>query len=176
MVGVGERPHTPVNTSSNGFIVPLTGTLMNFCLCLVCMQPVHSASSCVYPSIRDFMVGRFIRASHQRHIVHSGIVRDFRVDLVLPAISALDDSIVDSIVYSIVGLIVDSIVDSIVVSIEGSIVCLNVGFVVSTLGCELSLFLSLPFFVVDDRSAVAGARIYVPLDSFQQGYRKMAKL
>jgi tetrahydromethanopterin S-methyltransferase subunit C len=76
------------------------------------------------------------------------------VDFVLAAIGALD--------YSIVGSIVGSIVDSIVGSIVDSIV----GSVVSTLGTEVSLFLFLPFLVVDDRSTIAGTMIYIPLVSF----------
>ena len=63
------------------------------------------------------------------------------MDLVLAAIGALDDSIVGS---AIIGLIV--------------------GSAISTL--EMSLFLFLPFSVVDDRSAVAGTMIYMPLISF----------
>jgi len=60
------------------------------------------------------------------------------VDLVLAAIGALDDSIVGSIVGSIAGSIVG----------------------------ELSLFLFHPFSVDDDRSAVAGTMIYMPLFRF----------
>jgi len=60
------------------------------------------------------------------------------VDLVLAAIGALDDSIVGSIVSSIVGSIVG----------------------------DLSLVLLFPFSEVDDRSAVAGTMIYMPLISF----------
>jgi len=37
---------------------------------------------------------------------------------------------------------------------------------VGALGGELSLFLFFPFSVVDDRSAVAGTMIYMPLISF----------
>ena len=64
------------------------------------------------------------------------------MELVLAAIRALDDSIVGSII----GLIIASIVASI-------------------LG-ELLLFLLFPLLVVDDRSAVAGTMIYMPLISF----------
>ena len=50
------------------------------------------------------MVTRFIQwASHWCHIFDNGIVRDFRVDLVLAAIGTLDDSIVCSIVGSAIG-------------------------------------------------------------------------
>ena len=79
----------------------------------------------------------FIWASRRCHILDSGIVRDFRVDLVLAAIGALDDSIVGSIVGSILG---------------------------SAIGGELSLFLLSS--VVDDSSVVAGTMIYMPLISF----------
>jgi hypothetical protein len=71
------------------------------------------------------MVVEFICAKRQCHILDSDIVRDFRVDLVLPAIGALDDSIVDSIVgFVIVGKIVGSAIRGLIVgySIVGSIV------------------------------------------------------
>jgi hypothetical protein len=64
------------------------------------------------------------------------------VDLILAVIGALDDSTVGSIVGSIVGS------------------------AISTFGSELSLFLFLPFSVVDDRSAVTETMIYMPLISF----------
>jgi len=115
------------------------------------MQTVHIESSCVYPSIRDFMVVGFIWASRECHSLDSEIVRDFRVDLVLAAIGVFADSIVGSILGSIVGS-----------AIIGSIV----GSAIIALGSELSLFLFLPFSVVDDRSAVAGTMIYMPLISF----------
>jgi len=102
------------------------------------------------------MAVRFIWASRLCHSFDFRIVRDLRVDIVLAAIGAFDDSIADSIVglieCLIEGLIVGSIVDS----------------VFSTLGSELSLFLFLPFLVVDDRSAVAGTMIYMPLVSFPE--------
>jgi hypothetical protein len=79
------------------------------------------------------MVG-FIWASRRCHSLDSGIVRDFRVNLILAVIGALDDSTV------------------------GLIVGLIVGSAISTLGSELSLFLFLLFSVVDDRSAVADVR------------------
>ena len=97
---------------------------------------------CVYPPIRDVMTVGFIWASRRCQILDSGIVRDFQVDLIVAAIGAHDDSTVGSIVGSIVGS------------------------AISTLGSELSLFLFLPFSVVDDRSAVAGTMIYMPLLSF----------
>jgi len=170
MVGVEKGPHTSECTSSKGFVVRLTGTLMNLCLCLAWMQTVHIESSCVYPTIRDFMVVRFICASCRCHIPDSEIVRDFRVDLVLAAIGALDDSIVGSIVRSIVGSIVGSaIVGSIVGSaivgliIGSAIIGSIVGSAISTL--ELSLFLFFPFLVVD-KSVVAATMIYMPMISF----------
>jgi hypothetical protein len=79
----------------------------------------------------------FIWASRRCHSLDSEIVRDFQVDLVFS----------DLIVCSIVG------------SIVGSSIC--------ALGSEVSLFLFLPFSVVDDRSAVAGTMINMPLISFQ---------
>jgi len=165
-VSVENGPHTSECTSSKGFVVRLTGTLMNLCLCLAWMQTVHIESSCVYPLIRDFLAVGFIWASLQCHSLDSGIVRDFRVDLVLAVkgalrteeaggfVDAIIGSIVDSIVGSaIVGFIVGSaIVSSIVGSIVGSaIIGLIVGSAISIL--ELSLFLFSPFSVVD-KSAV----------------------
>jgi len=87
------------------------------------------------------MVVGFILASCRWHILDSETGRDFRVDLVLAAIGALDD------------LIVVSIVD------------LIVGSATSTLVSALSLF---RFFLcsVVYRSAVAGTIIYMPLISF----------
>ena len=130
-----KGPHTSDGTSSKGFVVRLTGTLMSFCFCLAWKQTVHIESSCVYPSIRDFMVVGFIWASRQCHNLDSEIVRDFQVDLVWAAIGAFADSIVGSIFGSIVG--------SAIIGVQS----------------ELSLFLFLPFSVVDDRSAVAGTMI-----------------
>jgi len=46
------------------------------------------------------------------------------------------------------------------------IVGLVVGSVISSLEYELSLFLILPFLVVDDTSAVSRTRIYMPLLKF----------
>jgi hypothetical protein len=91
------------------------------------------------------------------------------VDLVLAAIGAFADSIVGSILGSIVGsAIIGSIVGSAIIgSIVGSaIIGSIVGSAIIALGSELSLFLFLPFSVVDDRSAVAGTMIYMPLISF----------
>jgi len=59
-VGVEKGPHTSECTSSKGFVVRWTGTLMNFCLCLDWMQTVHIESSFVYPLTRDFMAVGFI--------------------------------------------------------------------------------------------------------------------
>jgi len=135
---------------------------MNLCLCLAWMQTVHIESSCVYPTIRDFMVVGFICASRWCHIVDSEIVRDFRVDLVLAAIDALDDSTVGSIVgYGII----DSIVGSVIVGsiVDSAIIGSIVGSAISTL--ELSLFVFFLLSVVD-KSAVAGTMIYMPLISF----------
>jgi len=142
--------------------VRLTGTLINLCLCLTWMQTVHIESSCVYPLIRVFMAVGFIWASRRCHSLDSGIVRDFRVNLVLGALRTEEaggfvDAIVGSIVDSIVGsAIVGSIVGS---AIIGSIV----GSAISTL--ELSLFLCFPFSVVD-KSAVAGTMINMAVISF----------
>jgi hypothetical protein len=150
--------------------VRLTGTLMNLCLCLAWMQTVHIELSCVYPLIRVFMAVGFIWASRRCHSLDSGIVRDFRVDLVLAVKGALRSEeagvFVDAIVGSIVGsAIVGSIVGSAIVgSIVGfAIIGSIVGSAISTL--ELSLFLFFPFSVVD-KSAVAGTMIYMPLISF----------
>jgi hypothetical protein len=66
------------------------------------MQIVHIESLFVYPLTRDFMALGFISASRRCQVLDSEIVRDFRVDVVLAAIGALDDSIVGSIVGSIV--------------------------------------------------------------------------
>jgi len=167
--------------------VRLTGTLMNLCLCLAWMQTVHIESSCVYQTIRDFMVVGFIWASRRCHILDCEIMSDFQVDLVLAVIGALDDSIVGSIVGSIVrSAIVGSIVGfPIIGSIVGSaivgfaIVSLIVGSAIVGFGIVglivgsaivgsivgsaistrvLSLFLFFPFSVVD-MSAVAGTMI-----------------
>jgi hypothetical protein len=87
------------------------------------------------------------------------------VDLVLAVKGALRTEEAGGFVDAIVGSIVDSIVGSIVGSaIIGSIVGSIVGSAISTL--ELSLFLLFPFSVVDDRSAIAGTMIYMPLISF----------
>ena len=139
MVGVEKGPHISECTSSKGFIVRLTGTLMNLCLCLAWMQTVHIESSCVYPTIRAFMVVGFIWASRRCHILDSEIVRDFRVDLVLAVEGACgaDEA----------GGFVDAIV----------------GSAISTL--ELSHFLFFLFSVVD-KSAVAGTMIFMPSISF----------
>ena len=103
---------------------------------------MHIESSCVYPSIRDCRVVGFIWASRRCHSLDSEIIRDFRADVVLAGIGAFADSIVGSILGSIIGSAI-------------------IG-----LASELSLFLILPFSVGDDRSAVAGTMIYMPLLSF----------
>ena len=69
--------HTSECTSSKGFVVRLTGTLMNLCLCLAWMQTVHIQSSCLYPPIRVFMAAGCIWASRRCHSLDSEIVRDF---------------------------------------------------------------------------------------------------
>ena len=46
---------------------------------------------------------------------------------------------------------------------------------VDALGGELSLFLFLPFSVVDDRSVVAGTMMYMPLTSFPARVQKHSK-
>jgi len=56
-------------------------------------------------------------------------------------------------------------VDAIVDVSEDLIVGLVVGSVISSLETGLSLFLLFPFSVVDDRSAVAGTAMYMPLIS-----------
>jgi len=142
MVGVEKGPHTSKCTSSKGFVVRLTGTLMSLCLCLAWMQTVHIESLCVYLSIRDFILVGCIWANRRCHSLHSEIVRDFRVHLVLAAIGAFADLM------------------------EGSIVGSIVGSAIIALGSELSLLLFLLFSVVDGRSAVAGTIIYMPLISF----------
>jgi len=88
MVGVEKGPHTSECTNTKGFVVHLTGTLMNLCLCMAWMQTVHIESSSVYPPIRVFMEVGFIWASRQCHSVDSEIVRDFQVDLVFAAVGA----------------------------------------------------------------------------------------
>jgi hypothetical protein len=60
---------------------------------------------------------------------------------------------------------VGGFVDAIVGVSEDSIVGL-VGSVISSFENEFSLFLFLPFSVVDERSAVAGTMIYMPLIIF----------
>jgi len=88
-VGVEKEPHTSEYTSSKGFVVHLTGTLMNLSLCLAWMQAVHIESSCVYPLIRVFTALGLIWASRRCQSLDSGIVRDFRVDLVFAVKGAL---------------------------------------------------------------------------------------
>ena len=114
------------------------------------------------------MVVRFIWASRLCNSFDSGIVRNFRVDLVLAAIGTHDDSIVDWIVDSIVYSIVGSIVYSIVGSIVGS--------VFSTVGSKLSRFLFLTCLVVNGRSAVAGTTIYMPSVSFLASVQEDGKV
>ena len=80
-------------------------------------------------------------------------MRDFRVDLVLAVESALRPEEAGGFGDAIVGVSEDSIVGLVVVS------------VISSLDSEVSLFLFFPFSVVDDRSAVAGIRIYMPFIS-----------
>jgi len=94
----------------------------------------------------------FIWASHRCHSLHSEIVRDVRVDLVLAAICAFADSIVDLILGSIVGS------------------------AIIALGSQLSLFLFLPFTVADDRSAVAGPMIDMQLISYPGRVQEDGKL
>jgi len=134
-VGVENGPHTSECTRSKGFVVRLTGTLMNLCLCFAWMQTVHIQSSFVYPPIRVFMAVGFIWASGRFHSL------DFRIEGV------------GGFVDTIVGVSEDSIV-----SLLGS--------EISSLESELSLFLFLPFAVVDERSAVTGTMIYIPLVIF----------
>jgi len=100
----------------------------NFCFCLACMQTVHIESLRVYLPIRVVMMVGFIWASCPCHSLVTGIVRVFRVDIILPAIDALDDST------------------------GGSNVCCILRSAISTPGSELSLVLYVPFSVLDDRS------------------------
>jgi len=106
------------------------------------------------------MAVRFIWASRQCHGLDSGIVRDSQVDLVLTAIGTFADSIVGSIEgWIVVSVIIGSIVGSVIIrSLVGS--------AISALVSELSVFLFLPFSAVNDRSAVVGTVIYMPLISF----------
>jgi hypothetical protein len=104
------------------------------------------------------MVVGFIWASCQCHILDSGIVRDFQVDLGLAVEDALSTVEAGGFIDAIKGVSEDSIVGSVVDSAFR-------GSVISTLDSELSLFLFLPFSVVD-RSAVAGTMICMPLINF----------
>ena len=126
---------------------------------------MHIESSCVYPPIRVFMLVGFIWASRRCHSLDPGMVRDFRVDLVLSVEGAHRTEEAGGFVDAIVGSIVDSIVGSAIVgSIVGSaIIGSIVGSAISTL--ELSLFLCFPFSVVD-KSAVAGTMINMAVISF----------
>jgi hypothetical protein len=121
-----------------GLLSALDSHLDELCLCLAWMQTVHIESLLVCPLTRDCMAVGFKCASHRCQGLDSEIVRRFRVDLVLAAIGALDHSIVGSIVGSIIG------------SVAG----------------EPSLILFFPLSVVDNRSAVAGNMIYMPLIRF----------
>jgi hypothetical protein len=114
---------------------------------------VRIESSCVNPPIRVIMAVGFIRASRRCHSLDSGIVRDFSVDLVLSVEGALRTEEAGGFVDAIVGVYEDLI--------EG----LVVGSVISSLQSELSLFHLFPLSVVDDRSAVAGTMMYMPLNS-----------
>ena len=62
-VGVEKGPHTSKCTSSKGFVLCLTGTLMNLCLFLAWTHTVHIESLCVYPLTIDFMAVGFKWAS-----------------------------------------------------------------------------------------------------------------
>jgi hypothetical protein len=132
MVGLGKDQHTSKCTSSKGFVARLTGTLMNLCMSGAWMQTVHIESLCVYPTIRDFIAVALICGSRPWHVLVSGIVRDFRVDIVFAVIGALDDSILGSIVGVFVGCaIVGTIVGSVIIcSIVGSAI---VGSIVDSL-------------------------------------------
>jgi len=123
-VGVEMGPHKSQCSISKGFVVLWTGTLMRLFLWLAWMQTAHIESSCVNPSIRDFMVVRFIWVSCRCQSLDSEIVRDFRVDLVLTAMDAVADTIVGSIVGSIVGatIICSIVVSAIIGSIVGSVI------------------------------------------------------
>jgi len=52
-VGVENGPQTSECTSSNGFVMRLTLTQMNFCLCLAWLHMVHIESSFVNLGMRD---------------------------------------------------------------------------------------------------------------------------
>ena len=72
-------PHTSECTSSNGFVVRLVLTLINFCSCLAWMHAVHIESSFVYPSITEYRVIGLMLARRRCHSCDSEIVRGFRV-------------------------------------------------------------------------------------------------
>jgi hypothetical protein len=72
------------------------------------------------------------------------------VDLVTAVEGAFTTEEAGGLVDAIVGDSEDSIVSSLII----------------TLGSELSLFHFLPLSVVDDRNAVVGTMIYMPLTSF----------
>jgi len=90
--------------------VHLTGTVMKLYLCLAWMQTVHIESSCVYPPIRVFMAVGFTWASCWCHSLDTRIMRDFRVDLVLPVIVALRTEEAGGFINAIVRVSEDSIV------------------------------------------------------------------
>jgi hypothetical protein len=99
------------------------------------------------------MVVGFVWASRRCHILDSGIVRDFQVNLVCAVEGALSTEEAGGFIDAIVGVSEHSIVGSVVDSVF-------IGSVISTLERELSLFRFFPFSVVD-RSAVAGTIVYM---------------
>lgn len=85
------------------------------------------------------------------------------MDLILAVKDAHRTERAGRFINAILGVFEDSIVGSIAGLVIGSTIK---GSVISALDSELSLFLFLHFLVVDDRSAVAGTMIYMPLISF----------
>ena len=163
MVGLEGALHTCDCTSSKGFVVCFTGTLMNLVLCMAWMQTVHIESSFVYPSIRELNMVEFLWATGWCHILYPEIVRQFQMDLVLSIEGALRTEGPVEYVEAMPGVSEYLIVDLIADSVIGSTITCSV---ISTLESLHSLFLFLTFLVVDDRSAVMGTMIYMHLISF----------
>lgn len=70
-VGVQKGLPTFKCTSSKGFVLCLTATLMNLFLCMAWMQTVHIETSFVYLPIRYFIEVGFIQTSYQFQIPDS---------------------------------------------------------------------------------------------------------
>jgi hypothetical protein len=90
-------------------------------------------------------------ASHWGHILDSRIVRDFQVGFILAVKDAHRTEKAGGFVDMIIGISEDSIVGSIAGVVIGSAI---IDSMISRRLCDLSLFLFLPFSVVDDMSAV----------------------